>query len=847
MFKRKNITPLMLVAASLLPAGSFAQNPIIQTIYTTDPAPMVYNDTMYLYTGHDEDKATWYEMKDWRCYSSTDMVNWTDHGSPLSLETFSWAKSDAWAGQCVPRNGKFYWYVPVTKKTGGSAIGVAVSNSPTGPFVDAIGAPLIANSEIDPTVFIDSDGQAYLYWGNPDLYYVKLNENMISYSGSIVKVALTQAGFGVRTGDANRITLFEEAPWLCKRNNLYYMLYAAGGIPEFIGYSTSTSPIGPWTYKGTIMPAQGGSFTNHEGIVDFKGKSYFFYHNGALPGGGGFTRSVCVEEFTYNADGTIPSFNMTSGVKGVGNLNPYGRNEFETIAWESGVETNKSSNTGVYVTDIQTGDYIKVRGVDFGTLGAGTFTANVACAFNKGTIELHLGSTTGVLIGTLPICNTGGEDHWKKETTSISGASGIQDLYLVFKGQGTGTLFNVDYWSFEQKSTIHELVAINASVDRSKIDTLIGTNYAKMSVKAIYSNGTSEDVTALALAMPDKEGIVTIAHDSIIGISYSPVNINVTYGGKTDVLSLSVKDLIGEVTVKALTTDSSKITLLTGSTFSFALTATYADGHTSDVTQTASYTNTHPEVALVSKGLITAKIKGSTDLTLSYKGEKGVAATTHILINVKNPSPFIKNEAENFNTQSGIQSETCTDVGGGSDIGFIENGDWIRINNLDFETGAASFNARAATAGSGGKIEIRSDSLAGSLIGTCTIASTGGWQTWLTKSCKVTGITGIHDIFLKFTGSSGYLFNLNWFNFVPSATFLKNPTDQPTIFIISNNGKQYLKGSRAGDILSIYTIDGKKVSTFKATSDVELLPNCPRVALIEVRSGKTHTVVKTAF
>jgi hypothetical protein len=843
----KRILTYLLMAASLFPLLNFAQNPIIQTLYTTDPAPMVYNDTVYLYTGHDEDNATWYVMKDWRCYSSTDMVNWTDHGSPLSLGTFSWAKSDAWAGQCVPRNGKFYWYVPVTKKTGGSAIGVAVSNSPTGPFVDAIGSPLIANSEIDPTVFIDDDGQAYLYWGNPDLYYVKLNENMISYSGAIVKVPLTQAGFGVRTGDATRITKFEEAPWLCKRNNLYYMLYATGALPESIGYSTSPSPIGPWTYQGIIMPAQGGSFTNHEGIVDFKGKSYFFYHNGALPGGGGFDRSVCVEEFTYNADGTIPMFNMTSGVNAVGNLNPYKRNEFETIAWEVGVKTNKSAKAGVYVSDINNSDYIKVRGVDFGTLGAGTFTANVACSFIGGNIELHLDNATGLLIGTLPVCNTGGEDMWKTETTNISGASGIHDVFFVFKGQGTGNLFNVDYWKFEKMSTAHELVAINANVDRSKIDTISGINIAKMKVRSIYADGTSEDVTALATVVPDKEGVVTITNGSIVGTSYSPVNLNVNYGGKTDVLSLSVKDMIGELTVKKLATDSSNVTLVSGGTFSFTIIATYVDGHTQDVTQIASYTNTHPEVALVTKGLITAKIKGSTDLAVSFKGEKGDAVTTLININVVNPSPYIRNEAENFNAQLGIQSETCTDTGGGSDIGFIENGDWIRVNNLDFGAGAASFNARVASAGSGGKIEIRLDSLAGALAGTCTVAVTGGWQTWLTKSCKVTGIAGIHDIFLKFTGTSSYLFNFNWFNFAPSTTSLNDFTDQPAISVISINQQHYLKGVQAGDVINIYNVYGQKVSTFKAITDLELINNCPKVAIIEVWSGKTRSSFKVVL
>jgi len=460
---------------------------------------------------------------------------------------------------------------------------------------------------------------------------------------------------------------------------------------------------------------------------------------------------------------------------------------------------------------------------------------------------LHLDNTAGSLIGTLPVCYTGGEDVWKTETTNISGASGIHDLYFVFKGQAVGSLFNADYWKFEKMSTVHELVAINATVDCSKIDTISGMNIAKMKVRSIYADGTSEDVTKLATVVPDKEGIVTIAHDSIIGINYSPVNINVNYGGKTDVLSLSVKDKIGELTVKKLTTDSSNVTLIKGSTLSFTIIATYADGHIEDVTQIADYTNTHPEVALVTKGLITAKTKGSTDFIISFKGGKGEAVTTLINVDVENPSPYIRNEAENFNTQSGIQSETCTDTGGGSDIGFIENGDWIRINDLDFGAGAASFNARAASAGSGGKIEIRLDSLAGTLAGTCNIPVTGGWQTWLTESCIVAGITGIHDIYLKFTGSGGYLFNLNWFNFVSGTTSLNNLADRPAISVISLNHKKYLKGTLAGDIISIYNIYGQKISTYKSTSDLELINSYSKIAIIEVLSGKTRFAVKVVF
>lgn len=301
------------VPAALHPTAARADNPVVQHVYTADPAPLVYDGRVYLYTGHDEDGSTYFTMKDWRVWSSADMVNWTDHGSPLSLATFSWASADAWAGQAVQRGGRFYWYVPVKNRaTGRMAIGVAVSDSPTGPFRDALGHPLVENGEIDPTVFIDDDGQAYLYWGNPNLSYVRLNTDMTSYSGGVNRIPLTTAGFGTRTGDPNRPTLYEEGPWVHKRNGLYYMEFAAKCCSEFIAYSTAPGPTGPWTYRGTVMPTQGSSFTNHPGVVDFKGGSYFFYHNGALPGGGGYTRSVAVERFSYNADGTLPLITMTS-------------------------------------------------------------------------------------------------------------------------------------------------------------------------------------------------------------------------------------------------------------------------------------------------------------------------------------------------------------------------------------------------------------------------------------------------------------------------------------------------------------------------------------------------------
>ncbi|MCC4319486.1 glycoside hydrolase family 43 protein [Streptomyces malaysiensis] len=448
----------LLLAFTLAPAAVFpteakADNPIVQHIYTADPAPLVYDGRVYLYTGHDEDNSTNYTMKEWRVWSTADMVNWTDHGSPLSVASFSWASANAWAGQVVSRNGKFYWYVPTTERaTGRMAIGVAVSDSPTGPFRDALGHPLVGNGEIDPTVFIDDDGQAYLYWGNPNLWYVRLNPDMISHSGSPAKIPLTTAGFGTRTGDPNRPTLFEEGPWVYKRGGLYYIVYAAKCCSEFIAYSTAPGPTGPWTYRGTIMPTQGASFTNHPGIVDFKGTSYFFYHNGALPGGSGYTRSVAVEKFSYKPDGTIPTITMTStGAPQVGALDPYIRQEAETIAWESGIETEPSSEGGMNVGYTENGDYIKVKGVAFGA-GPSSFTARVASATGGGSIELRLGGPNGTVVGRCGVPNTGGWQTWTTVSCPVSGLTGTQDLYLRFAG-GSGYLVNADWWRFTADAT----------------------------------------------------------------------------------------------------------------------------------------------------------------------------------------------------------------------------------------------------------------------------------------------------------------------------------------------------------------------------------------------------------
>lgn len=442
---------------TVLSFTAVGQNPIVQTNYTADPAPMVHNGTVYLYTTHDEDTTVrnFFTMNDWMCYSSNDMVNWTDHGVVLSYKDFSWSRGDAWAGQCIYRNGKFYFYVPLNQKNGGNAIGVAVSDTPAGPFKDALGIPLLTGGGyIDPTVFIDDDGQAYLYWGNPNLWYVKLNEDMVSFDKEtgIVKVPLTSEGFHVRYKDVEkRPSSYEEGPWMYKRKGLYYLLYPAGGVPEHLAYSTGKSVTGPWVYQDTIMHVirEKGAFTNHPGLIDYKGKSYLFYHNGALPGGGGYKRSVCIEPFEFTADGKIPV--ITPTVDGVTEsamlLNPYNRVEAETIAWEEGIETAKDGKSGVFVTAISNGDYIKVRSVDFGK-GARTFEASLASSSEGGSIEIRLGGVNGDLMGICEVKNTGGLQNWNMHSVKIKKTKKTHDIYFVFRGDD-GNFFNFDWWRFK--------------------------------------------------------------------------------------------------------------------------------------------------------------------------------------------------------------------------------------------------------------------------------------------------------------------------------------------------------------------------------------------------------------
>ncbi|WP_405148885.1 glycoside hydrolase family 43 protein [Sphaerisporangium sp. NBC_01403] len=316
-----------LVPATAGPAQAAA--PITTAIYTADPAALVVGNTLYLYTGHDEAPAggTNFVMRDWHVFTSTDASTFTDQGAKMSLATFPWAGADAWAGEVEPHNGKYYWYAPVNGNgPGWMDIGVAVGNSPTGPFTDAKGGPLISDStpgssplNIDPTVFTDDDGQVYMYWGS---YYgvraARLNSDMISLNGPVV----TPQG----------VSNFWEAPWMFKRNGTYYLAYAANdsgcSAPGYacVRYATASNPMGPWTQRGVVLD-QVTSTTNHPAIIEFNGQWYMVYHNAGAPGGGNFRRSVTLDKLYWNADGTMQKVVQTTGpIGGGGGQPPSGTN-----------------------------------------------------------------------------------------------------------------------------------------------------------------------------------------------------------------------------------------------------------------------------------------------------------------------------------------------------------------------------------------------------------------------------------------------------------------------------------------------------------------------------------------
>jgi arabinoxylan arabinofuranohydrolase len=667
---------------------AFADYPLVSYRYLADPGALVYNGRVYIYCSNDDDNVVeedGYEMRSIVCVSSSDLKNWTDHGIVFQVpEDAAWTQN-SWAPSPAERNGKFYLYFG----NGGSAIGVAVADSPTGPFMDAIGTSLVSSSTpgvlpadniwiFDPMTFIDDDGQAYMYFGGngeDNLRVIKLNDDMISLESAATRF---------------HVPYFFEAAWMHKHNGTYYFSYSTNPSNGLrIDYMTSDNPTTGFTYGGILSPQPpNNNNNNHQAIFEFNGEWYEAYHNRIVAQQVGipttYKRNLCLDQFFYNEDGSIQTMvNTVDGIEQVGYLNPFVRVEAETMNDQNGIETEVNTAGGLNVTNIADDEWIKVRGVDFGLTGAAAFTASVASDIKIGSskgesIEIRLDGITGTLIGTVPISYTGGLDVWKTETVAIGEATGVHDVYFVFTGENSENIFNFDYWYFIEKIVDHDLLAINTSVEDCKIDTVTGYNTTNITVTAIYADGTSEDVTSETSFAFDQQNIITLTDSIITGLNYGTVTVTASYYDNTDSVKVVVKNLESELIVSRIYSDASDIGLFTGSSTTITITAEFIDGHLEDVTEKAIYDNPSPEIISISNGVINALSEGEVDITVSYQGQIGEAKSTIIHIAVSpGTAVWLESECgevgENWNILSDAQASNGNYVTVKSGVQSLDN------------------------------------------------------------------------------------------------------------------------------------------------------------------------------
>jgi Glycosyl hydrolases family 43 len=396
---RKSASSLIYLLLSL-PFWSRAQNPFITDLYTADPSAHVWKDgRLYVYPSHDVAPPRGCDLMDkYHVYSTDDMVHWKDHGQILESSEVPWGRPEGgfmWAPDCAYKNGTYYFYFPHPTGSGKEwnstwKIGVATSKEPAAHF-KVKGYIKGLKSMIDPCVFVDDDGQAYLYYGGGGhCEGGKFKDNMMEIDGEM------QSMVGLED--------FHEASWVHKRNGIYYLSYSdnhdSAGQHNRMRYATSTSPLGPWTYRGIFMDPT-DSYTNHGSIVAYKKQWYFFYHNSALSHFD-WLRSICVDKLFYNPDGTIQKVIPTKTGPGVAVRYPsyeglvmagY-QGWFNTPGDSTGRHWHHYERRGVFAPgsaeiDLwpDTREYAKTYPTPF-KFSDGR-TANVFSAYDASTVRLH--------------------------------------------------------------------------------------------------------------------------------------------------------------------------------------------------------------------------------------------------------------------------------------------------------------------------------------------------------------------------------------------------------------------------------------------------------------------------
>ena len=440
---------LVLFLATLNNENILAQNPIITNQYTADPSARVFGDRVYLYPSHDiphapgKGRANWFVMEDYHVFSSANLTDWKDHGVIVTQNKVPWVKPESynmWAPDCIERNGKYYFYFPATPKdtraTKGFTVGVAVANKPEGPFLPQEKS-IAGVKGIDPNVFIDKDGQAYLYWSQGNIFGAKLKENMLELaSDPVILQELPTKGL-------------KEGPYMFEHNGLYYMTYPhVENKIERLEYAIGKSPLGPFKFTGVIMDeSTTGCWTNHHSIINFKSQLYLFYHHNDLSPKFDKNRSVRIDSLFFNADGTIKKVIPT--LRGVGQTPASSKIQLDRYS--------KISEKGLSVSFLDTADRFKgwkasfnspaawsqYNSVDFGKKSFKYISA-MASSPSGGILEIRSGSVTGPLIAVLRVSKS---PQWSSVRTNLKNSvSGIRNLFFVMKGEGS---IDLDWVKFE--------------------------------------------------------------------------------------------------------------------------------------------------------------------------------------------------------------------------------------------------------------------------------------------------------------------------------------------------------------------------------------------------------------
>ena len=393
---------MLLMATSI---GLSAQNPIIRDQFTADPTARVFNGKVYMYPSHDIPAPDDYGRKDWFCmadyhvFSSENLTEWTDHGVIVTQAQVPWGNPKGysmWAPDCVYKDGKYYFYFPDAPREGrGFAVGVAVADSPEGPFT-CEPEPIKGIMGIDPCVLTDDDGKAYIYWSGMGIRGAQLKANMKELDGE------SQVMEGLPEG-------FKEGPFAFKRGGWYYLTFPWVRVEngtETLAYAMSKSPLGPWDFKGIFMAEhENKCWTNHHSFVEYKNQWYLFYHHNDYSPAFDKSRSARIERVSFNADGTIQEVKPT--MRGVGISEATSRidvDRYSTASEGTTTEYLDTANTfrGWYATLPHRNSWLRYADVDFSGVTDGYVVVCVKADANT-SICLREKSAKGRIIATVPV------------------------------------------------------------------------------------------------------------------------------------------------------------------------------------------------------------------------------------------------------------------------------------------------------------------------------------------------------------------------------------------------------------------------------------------------------------